>query len=404
VTRLVPGSSVDRVRRALLAGLAATIALGAPPAHAAGDRSIVWAADTRSPLLADDPPVDALERSALARCGTEEARLRDVARVLVTGKVEGLPIPEMDDVELLRRASGEPHPWPRVWVVVAAPGTPDAAMRKLDAWLAEQPSAERRRCGVASGAGTDGRRVVAVVAVDALADLAPLPIRARTGQWLEVEARMRVRARGGKVIVLGPSGAPRSLPTAFDGVTLRARFALDRPGEFAVQVIADVDGGPRPVLEASVFADAEPPSSPSDRTAPGEDEGLSPARDDDERLARMLAAARRAAGLRPLVRDTRLDAIARAHAQRMASVHDLSHDAGDGSPVDRLRSAGLDARDIGENVAHAPAIALAHRALWASPSHRANLLGAQFDRVGVGVARDEHGDTWVAETFAGALR
>jgi uncharacterized protein YkwD len=88
----------------------------------------------------------------------------------------------------------------------------------------------------------------------------------------------------------------------------------------------------------------------------------------------------------------------------MAAAHDLAHDAGDGSPVDRLRAAGLDARDVGENVAHAPSIALAHRALWASPSHRANLLGAEFDRVGVAVSRDERGDSWVAETFAGALR
>jgi uncharacterized protein YkwD len=384
--------------------LAASIALSVPQARASGNPAIVWAADTRSPRRSDDAPVDPVERSALTRCGVEDAGLRLLALSLVARKVRGLPTPEMDDVDLLRRASGEPHPWPRAWIVVESPAAPEAAMRKLDAWLAEQPSPERRRCGVASSAGTDGRRVVTVVAVDALADLAALPTRARTGQWLEVEARMTVRARGGKVIVLGPSGAPRPLPTAFDGVTLRARFAPDRPGEFAVQVIADVDGGPRPVLEASVFADAEPPSSPNEETAPGEEESASPAADDDQRLARMLAAARAAAGLRPLVRDQRLDAIARAHAIRMAAAHDLAHDAGDGSPVDRLRAAGLDARDVGENVAHAPSIALAHRALWASPSHRANLLGAEFDRVGVAVSRDERGDSWVAETFAGALR
>jgi uncharacterized protein YkwD len=118
----------------------------------------------------------------------------------------------------------------------------------------------------------------------------------------------------------------------------------------------------------------------------------------------MVFAARAVAGIRPLVRDRRLDALALAHAVRMAARHDLSHDAGDGSPVDRLRAAGLDARDFGENVAHAQSIALAHRALWASPSHRANLLGGDFDRVGVGVARDERGDAWITETFAGALR
>jgi len=389
--------------RRTLAGLAATIALGVPQASAA-DRAVAWAADTRSPVAADGAALEPIERAAVARCGPEEIRLRETARSVVARKLGGLPIPEIDEVEFLQRASGEPHPWPRVWTTVAQTD-PEAQLRKLDAWLAEQRWPGTRRCGVASGVGADGRRVVAVVAVDALADLAPLPTRARAGQWLAVEARLRVRARGGKVIVLGPSGAPRPLPTAFDGVALRARFAPDRPGEFAVQVLADVEGGPRPVLEASVFADAEPPSRPGDRTAPGEDAPEAAAAvDDDERLARMLSAARAGAGVPALVRDARLDAIARSHARRMAAEHDLSHDAGDGGPVDRLRAAGLDARDLGENVAHAPSVAFAHRALWASPSHRANLLGAGFDRVGVGVARDERGDAWVAETFAGRLR
>lgn len=385
-----------------LGGLAAAVV--APLAHA-DDRSVAWAADTRSPVLADVSAVDPLEKAALARCGREEPRLREVARAVVARKERGLPIPEIDEVEFLQRASGEPHPWPRVWTVVESVAPPDAALRKLDAWLAEQQSAGERRCGVASGSAAGGRRALTVVAVNALADLAPLPTRARTGQWLSVEAKLGVRAAGGKVIVLGPSGAPRPLPTVFDGVTLRARFALDRPGEFAVQVIADVDHGPRPVLEASVFADAEPPSSPGDRTAPGEDtEGAAATGGDDDHLARMVFAARAVAGIRPLVRDRRLDALAHAHAVRMAARHDLSHDADDGSPVDRLRAAGLDARDFGENVAHAQSVALAHRALWASPSHRANLLGGDFDRVGLGVARDERGDAWITETFAGALR
>jgi len=379
------------------------VAFGAPR-ESAGDAAIEWAADTRSPVLADGVPADALERTALGRCGAQEARLRDLARVLIAGKVRGLRLPESDEIDRLRRASGEPHPWPRAWIVGGSPAT-EAAMRKLDAWLQEEPPRGARRCGTASGTGPDGGRVVAVVAVDALADLAALPTRARAGQWLVVEARLTVHARGGRVIVLGPGGAPRTLPTSFDGVTLRARFAPDRPGEFAVQVIADVDGGPRPVLEASVFADAEPSSAPADRAAPGEEaDDARPLLEDDDRLARMITAARSLAGVRPLARDRRLDALARAHALRMAAAHDLSHDAGDGSPTDRLQLAGLDARDLGENVAHASTLALAHRAIWDSPSHRANLLGARYDRVGIGVARDDRGEAWVAEAFAGGLR
>jgi len=43
---------------------------------------------------------------------------------------------------------------------------------------------------------------------------------------------------------------------------------------------------------------------------------------------------------------------------------------------------------------------LAERALWASPSHRENLLLPRFDRVGIGVARDPDGTLWVCQTFA----
>jgi uncharacterized protein YkwD len=117
----------------------------------------------------------------------------------------------------------------------------------------------------------------------------------------------------------------------------------------------------------------------------------------------MVQVARASVGLAPLARDARLDAIADKHAARMALAHELAHDAGDGDPVERLRAAGLDARDVGENVAHARRLALAHRALWDSPAHRLDMLASSFDRLGVGVAEDEDGEVWVVETFADGL-
>ncbi|HEY5077754.1 MAG TPA: CAP domain-containing protein, partial [Acidimicrobiia bacterium] len=120
--------------------------------------------------------------------------------------------------------------------------------------------------------------------------------------------------------------------------------------------------------------------------------------------ASALAATRSAAGEPPLTRDARLDAVARAHAQHMATRRDLAHDAGDGDPDERMRAAGLTARASGENVAHAASVALAQAALWASPSHRANMLRRDFDRLGVAVVRDGRGEVWAVETFASDLR
>jgi uncharacterized protein YkwD len=214
---------------------------------------------------------------------------------------------------------------------------------------------------------------------------------------------MRVPASAGTVLVLGPGGAPRRVPAWFDGTTLHARFALDRPGEFTVQVLATTAAGPRPVVEATVFADAEPPARGSTELAPGEDAAVGAASDDDA-LALMLATARAASGEPPLVRDARLDAIARDHARRMAAARNVAHDAGDGDPSERLLDAGLTTRSLGENVAHAATVTLAHRSLWASPSHRANMLRRDFERVGVGIERDDRGEVWVVETYASSLR
>ena len=215
-------------------------------------------------------------------------------------------------------------------------------------------------------------------------------------------------ARSASVVVMDAGGAPRAVPSWLEGNVVRARFAAERPGELDVQVVADVAGGPRPVIEAAVFVDVaptEPLPGALDRPAPGEAQGASQdgGPPDEVRLTRMIAAARASLGLGALPRDPRFDRIALEHARQMARTHELAHDAGDGDPLERMRVAGLDPRAAGENVAHAPSLPLAHRAVWDSPSHRLNLLGRSFDRMGVGIVRDEDGSFWVVETFGGGL-
>jgi uncharacterized protein YkwD len=376
----------------------AALAVAAPGPVLAAEPPMVWSAWTASPVAVDGAAASPLEQDAAARCGEGERGLAETARAVLERKMRGGPVVEADELAVMQRAAGEPHPWARVWVASGHLLEHDATMARLDAWLGPAPGSAVRRCGVRYGE-VGGARALVVVTVDALADLTPLPTRARPGEWLTVEARLRVRARGGEVLVLGPSGLPRALPTSFDGGVVRARFAPDRPGEFALQVIADVAGGPRPVLEATVFAGVDPPPREASRAAPGEDLPAALPGDSD-RLAAMITAARASEGLPPLARDSRLDAVALAHAARMARAERLAHDTGDGDPLDRLRAAGVDAYYAGENVAHAASVALAHRALWASPSHRTNLLRREFERVGVGVVRDGQAQVWAVETFA----
>jgi uncharacterized protein YkwD len=86
----------------------------------------------------------------------------------------------------------------------------------------------------------------------------------------------------------------------------------------------------------------------------------------------------------------------------MRRAGELAHDIGAGDVRQRLANDGFAPGEVGENVAHAATLALAHRALWSSPSHRSNLLGTRFARLGVGVTHDADGSVWVTELFATA--
>jgi uncharacterized protein YkwD len=178
-----------------------------------------------------------------------------------------------------------------------------------------------------------------------------------------------------------------------------ATFAADSAGSWLIQVLATAASGPRPVAEAIVNVDTDPPVRFQGTPAPGEAAGAGTT-DDRDALGRMIDAARATERLAPLRRDARLDAVAQAHADAMLAARRVGHDVGDGDPASRVEAAGVVARVAGENVAHAATLPRAHRSLWSSPSHRGNLLFDGFDAVGIGLARDQDGSVWVCEVFA----
>lgn len=285
-----------------------------------------------------------------------------------------LATPEAE-VEPLLRMFGSPAVRPRVVTIHG-----DAAK----AQVARKPET---RCGEA----TSGDTTVRVLA-DFLADLEPLPTRARTGEWLSFHAQMLAPASAAKLVVLGERGIPKSFPTTFEQGRVRARFPLDQPGRFTVQLVATIAGGPRPVLEATVFADTTP--TLAEPAAPGEDLPS---------LDKMIARVRKDEGLSPLKRDLRLDELAKKHAEAMAAKKLLAHDVGDGDFAERFQAQGFAATTVGENVAHAKTLALGHRALWASPSHRSNLLDAQYTRYGFAVVDDDSDHLWICEVFTSEM-
>jgi uncharacterized protein YkwD len=351
------------------------------------------------PAIADD---DARERELANACGAPDAALDAVARRIALRRARGLGAPEPDAVVSMLRAVGEPHVRPRV---VTASGRAPLTLASVRDRLSALRTEKRTRCGVAIESSPHGGELLVAVAVEALADLQPLPTRARPGEWLALEAKLNVPAYGVRVVLTGPRGAPRTVPTTLDRETgaLRARFALDRPGAFTVQVLAELDRGPQPVLEARVFAGTEPPDDDAEPSAaPGEE--AASGGDDATSLFRMTTALRSAEGISPIVRDERLDALARTHAERMRDEGTVAHDLGEGDLKARFDASHLGAKAIGENVARAQSVELAHRALHASPSHRMNLLRAEYTHVGVAVVRGDDGHVYACQVFAAGLR
>jgi uncharacterized protein YkwD len=383
--------------KALAGALAFAAGFGAAARVLGQPAPVTWRSATQSPRTAAPAPQTA---ALAAACGASDGALAEVAARTAKHQSDGGALFRADELAFQLRAAGDPHVWPRAWSIAGAGLDEEDVARRVRAWLAPWNTLGTRRCGVARFTADNGHAVVAVIAIDALADIAPLPTTARVGQWLTLDGTMLVPASGAKVVLLGPRGAPKTVPASLSGDKIHSSFSVDQPGGWIVQVLATVSTGPRPVLEAMVYAGTAPPGQFVPAPAPGESAAQG-AKDDDDAMLRMINAARASEQIGALVRDPVLDKIARQHSEEMLKARLVGHDVGTGDPAARLRAAGVSARVAGENVATAGTLENAHRALWASPSHRGNMLLGEFSRVGVAVVRAADGMVWVTELFSG---
>lgn len=120
----------------------------------------------------------------------------------------------------------------------------------------------------------------------------------------------------------------------------------------------------------------------------------------EKELFTLVNQARLADNLPPLLLDERLTAAARAHSQLLSEFKNLAHQYEGEPPLQaRLAQAGVPFDSAGENVANSSSVPDAHTEFMHSPGHRANILGKQFNAVGIGIMqRGEH--LYVTEDFA----
>ena len=91
-------------------------------------------------------------------------------------------------------------------------------------------------------------------------------------------------------------------------------------------------------------------------------------------------------GLPQLVLDEALAQIAREHSVGMAQQGFISHNLPWGDLRSRIIRAGYPLEVARENVANAPTIGMAQRAMIDSPEHNNNILANDVTRVGIGIA------------------
>ena len=109
---------------------------------------------------------------------------------------------------------------------------------------------------------------------------------------------------------------------------------------------------------------------------------------------------RKANGLNALPLDETLCALARIKACDMKENKYFAHQSPTfGRAADMLKTFGYSFRSVGENIAHHATVLKSEAAFMSSKSHKANILGSQWSKVGVGVCLDDKGYVYLVQLF-----
>ena len=121
----------------------------------------------------------------------------------------------------------------------------------------------------------------------------------------------------------------------------------------------------------------------------------------EQKLLNLLNEDRAKNGLPPLTLDPELSRLAQLKSSDMNSNHYFAHESPTyGNASQMLSAFGYDYQGVGENIAHHANVEKAEAAFMSSDGHRSNILGSQWDKVGIGIAYDANGNVYVTQLFA----
>jgi len=189
-----------------------------------------------------------------------------------------------------------------------------------------------------------------------------------------------------------------ALSAAIERSAVASRLVAAARAERAVPDVAELMG---PGLAEELVFLSPPQTEQGLRLPFGALGELAPDQDAEAQMLTLLNRERDAAGLTPLASDEALRRVARAHSLEMFRRGYFAHDSPDGlTPADRLLQAGIPFGLMGENLAYAPGVQVAHDGLMHSPGHRANILRPEFRRVGIGVIKSQLRGRMFSQEFA----
>jgi uncharacterized YkwD family protein len=126
-----------------------------------------------------------------------------------------------------------------------------------------------------------------------------------------------------------------------------------------------------------------PAPTPEPTPVPNPPSGISA---EEQQMIDLVNAARKEAGLQPLIVDVKLSEVAHLKSEDMAENNYFSHQSPTyGSPFEMMQKFGITYSSAGENIACNQTVQAAHEALMNSPGHRENILKPTFTHIGIGI-------------------
>lgn len=332
-----------------------------------------------------------LERAmaATGRTLAPDARLAEFARILLDALApDGQPAPYAAR-ELWTRHLGLPEPTPHVLVLAGA--DPSTLEEHTEQDTTRTLSKLRyTHYGAATADGPNGAQVVLVLSWR-WASLSPLPRSVGVGARLRVRGRLLDGLKDPQLVVTEPSGHSRRLPMQ-RGAAFDAEVVASTEGELRVELLAEGEQGPAPVINVPIYVGVSPPTDVSVQPTSGGESVVLDAQAFERRLLELVAAERVRAGAPPLSVEPRLVAIARAHGQDMREHGFVGHTSPTtGTAADRVARAGVRTGLVLENVGRGYTPEEVHQSLLDSPGHRANVVSADATHLGVGAVIEEEG-------------